>query len=61
MKKKRDDGKLLPYTISRTKDGLYWYCHRRGFEAFPVFGSIGTKDKAKKYCDLMNRSKGAKD
>ena len=53
--------KLLPYTISKTKDGLFFYCHRRGFDYCPVFGSIGDKEKAQRICDMMNRSKGAKE
>lgn len=47
-----------PYVISRTKDGLYWYCHMRGYDYIPVFGSIGDKEKAQKVCDMMNKSVG---
>ena len=59
--KHRHKPKLLPYTISKTKDGLFFYCHRRGYEFSPVFGSVGDRAKAQKYCDMMNKSKGAKE
>ena len=41
-----------PYVIERVpskyikgapKGTEYWYCHRKGHENCPVFGSIGTK------------------
>lgn len=31
-----------------------YYCHKRGYDYIPVFGSIGDKEKAKDICKLMN-------
>ena len=31
-----------------------WYCHMRGYEYIPVFGSIGTKEEAESVCRKMN-------
>ena len=31
-----------------------WYCHMKGFNYIPVFGSIGTKQHAEKVCRNMN-------
>lgn len=48
-----------PYIISECpKDPGVWYCHMRGYPYIPVFGSIGSKQKAKAVCDMYNRSMG---
>lgn len=31
-----------------------YYCHEKGFDYIPVFGSIGSKEKATDICKLMN-------
>ena len=31
-----------------------WYCHLKGYSYVPVFGSIGTKQKAVEVCKQMN-------
>ena len=50
------------YVISKDYDKVtheeFYYCHMTGYQYVPVFGSIGTKQHAKKYCDMMNRSVG---
>lgn len=52
--------KDMPYIVIKDiKNGFYYCCHRN-YTYIPVFGSIGDKSKAKKVCDLMNRSKGKK-
>ena len=40
--------------VSGCKERLY-YCHMEGFPRVPVFGSIGSKAKAKKIADLYNK------
>lgn len=37
----------------------FWYCHMKGFPYCPVFGSIGSYQKAKAVCDQYNM-KGVK-
>ena len=32
----------------------FYYCHRKGFPYVPVFGSIGSYQKAKSVCDTYN-------
>lgn len=34
--------------------GPLWYCHMKGFPRVPVFGSIGTKQKAAAVCRTRN-------
>ena len=49
---------MADYTVSRgiDKHGKeYYYCHKRGFDYIPVFGSIGDKNKARDICKLMNK------
>ena len=50
------------YVISKDYDKVtheeFYYCHMAGYPYVPVFGSIGTKQHAKKYRDMMNRSVG---
>ena len=48
---------MKPYVISQDESGA-WYCHKRGYPYIPVFGSIGSKAKARRVCDMMNRSVG---
>lgn len=31
-----------------------YYCHEKGYDYIPVFGSIGSKEKANKVCKMMN-------
>jgi hypothetical protein len=53
----------MPYEVSKQTDkhgNAFWYCHRRGFSNVPVFGSIGSYQKAKSVCDMYNESVGAK-
>ena len=56
------DKKEKPYVISKYYDKVtrkeFYYCHMSGYSYVPVFGSIGDKRHAKKYCDMMNRSIG---
>ena len=49
-----------PYVVSKDDKSGAYYCHMRGYPYIPVFGSIGDKKKAKKMCDMYNRSVGAK-
>lgn len=53
--------KQSPYVVSEVKEqpGVF-YCHQRGYDYIPVFGSIGDKAKAKKVCKMMNESAGYK-
>lgn len=49
-----------------TDDGhTVYYCHHKDFPAIPVFGSIGSYQKAKAMCDAYNgkepKRKGDKD
>ena len=53
MEKKR-------YVVSQDKKSGAWYCHLQGYQYIPVFGSVGDKDKARKVCDMMNKSIGRK-
>lgn len=46
-----------PYTVSKDHKGGFWYCHKKGFDYIPVFGSIGTKKQAQEICRLMNGGK----
>jgi hypothetical protein len=48
---------MMMYTISKDKSGV-WYCHKKGYDYIPVFGSIGDKKKAQSVCKMMNRSIG---
>ncbi len=41
------------------EEGVY-YCHEKGFDYIPVFGSIGTKAKATEICRLMNGQKSTR-
>lgn len=47
---------MSKYVISKDKSGD-WYCHQDGFPYIPVFGSIGSKAKAREYCKMMNGQK----
>ena len=53
---------IRQYVISKDYDKVtheeFYYCHMTGYPYVSVFGSIGTKQHAKKYCDMMNRSIG---
>ena len=40
-------------------DEKVYYCHKRGYENVPVFGSIGDKRKAQEICYIMNKNCGA--
>lgn len=54
----------MPYEVSKQTDkrgNAFWYCRRRGFSTVPVFGSIGSYQKAKSVCDMYNVSVGAKE
>ena len=53
--------KKMPYIVSQEPKSGAWYCHMRGYPHIPVFGSIGDKRKAKKVCNIYNRSVGAKE
>lgn len=36
-------------------DGVeLWYCHKKGYDYIPVFGSIGTKKEAAAVCRTYN-------
>lgn len=53
-----------PYVINTGTDDFnkkFYYCHRRGFPNVPVFGSIGSYQKAKSVCDMYNGSVLAKE
>ena len=43
----------MQYTVS--KDGNVWYCHHKDYPYVPVFGSIGTKQKALKVMRERNK------
>lgn len=48
---------MMPYVIEKqtNKNGeTFYYCHRKGFPNVPVFGSIGSYQKAKSVCDTYN-------
>lgn len=48
------------YVVSKSRDRCgkeYFYCHKRGFEYIPVFSLIGSKEKARDICKLMNGGK----
>ena len=32
----------------------YWYCHMKGYDYIPVFGSIGSKKQAEDICKAYN-------
>lgn len=52
------------YVVNKQTDehgNSFWYCHRKGFSNVPVFGSIGSYQKAKSVCDMYNESVGAKE
>lgn len=34
------------YTVSKTKDGEYWYVHRAGYSHIPVLGTFHKTKKA---------------
>ena len=50
----------MKYVVSKVYDKIarkeFWYCHQEGFAYIPVFGSIGTKSHANKFCKMMNTS-----
>lgn len=50
--------KATPKFIQNTKEDIY-YCHKRGFNHIPVFGSIGNKKESQEVCNMMNKSNGA--
>ena len=62
--------KEKPYVISKVNgarnekgelvvaDSTLWYCHRRDTPGIPVFGSIGSRGTALKYCRIWNKSMG---
>ena len=48
------------YVVSKGVDKtgkVFYYCHKKGYEYIPVFGSIGSKEKARDICKLMNGGK----
>ena len=54
----------MPYEVDKRTDEhghTFYYCHRKGFPNVPVFGSIGSYQKAKSVCDMYNESVGAKE
>ena len=48
--------KKAPYVVSKKDD--FYYCHMRGYDYVPVFGSVGDRSKANKVCRMMNESAG---
>ena len=51
---------MAKYVVNKGCDKLgkqFWYCHLDGFSYIPVFGSIGSKEKAKKIAKIMNETK----
>jgi hypothetical protein len=42
------------YISGAHSDEEIWYCHQRGYDYIPVFGSIGEKSKAVAVCKRMN-------
>lgn len=43
------------------KDGKQlYYVHMEGYPHIPVFGSFGTKEKAKKICKMYNKGRRRK-
>lgn len=46
------------YVISQDKQSGAWYAHMEGYAYIPVFGSIGTKDHAKRIAAMYNKSIG---
>ena len=43
---------------ARSLDGSpVYYCHLDGFPNVPVFGSIGSRQKAVKVCRMMNKGR----
>lgn len=42
------------YLRGAPPDKEYWYCHKRGYDYIPVFGSIGTKQHAESVCRTYN-------
>ena len=54
----------MPYEVDKQTDKhgkTFYYCHRKGFHNVPVFGSIGSYQRAKSVCDTYNESVGAKE
>lgn len=49
------------YEISQDKQSGAWYCHKKGYDYIPVFGSIGDKRKAQRVCDLYNMKRRVKE
>lgn len=45
---------MAEYTVSQDKKSGAYYCHKKGFQNIPVFGSIGDKSKALEICRLYN-------
>ena len=50
---------MIEYVIEKVPakyggNGETWYCHMRWFSYVPVFGSIGSREKAAKICRAMN-------
>lgn len=52
-----------PYIVERVPsdrlrgyngDEELWYCHKKGYDYIPVFGSIGTKKHAESVCRVYN-------
>ena len=47
--------RVPPDMVIEDGDGSpVWYCHMKGFPRVPVFGSIGTKQKAAAVCRTRN-------
>lgn len=43
------------YIVERVpKQPDLWYCHQKGYGYIPVFGSIGSKQKAASVCRTRN-------
>lgn len=54
----------MPYEVEKQTDKhgeTFYYCHRKGFPNVPVFGSLGSYQKAKSVCNMYNGSVGKKE
>ena len=48
----------VPYKYLGTGSPSAWYCHNRRTPNCPVFGSIGSRERAAEVCRTMNESYG---
>ena len=53
-----EDKDPMRYVVSKDDKTGTWYAHMRGYPHVPVFGSIGTKERATKVASLRNRTRG---